>query len=94
MTDAAWDADWECRHGRIPFDPCPSPDGCWPHPFPCSCFPAERGEPMKLVPAEPKGSLCACGCGLPTKLSDRTRRGVRKGEPLRYLHGHNMRKAA
>lgn len=35
--------------------------------------------------------LCACGCGSPTRLSDRTdpRRGVVRGFPLRFITGHN-----
>lgn len=35
---------------------------------------------------------CECGCGQETPLADRTRRGHRKGEPLRFVHGHNRRK--
>jgi HNH endonuclease len=37
--------------------------------------------------------LCECGCGLPTKIADRTRgsRGWVKGEPHRFLHGHNAK---
>lgn len=33
---------------------------------------------------------CLCGCGRPTKLAPRTdtRKGWRKGEPLRYSYGH------
>lgn len=39
----------------------------------------------------PPLSLCECGCGQETKLSDRTwaKYGMRKGEPLRFLKGHN-----
>ena len=35
--------------------------------------------------------LCECGCGLPTKMSDRTwaKYGMVKGRPLRFLKGHN-----
>jgi len=38
--------------------------------------------------------LCECGCGEPVRMSDRTnaRRGLVKGEPLRYVSGHNRRK--
>lgn len=34
--------------------------------------------------------LCECGCGQPTKLSDRTRirDGITKGQPLRFIAGH------
>lgn len=35
---------------------------------------------------------CGCGCGERTPLADRTRNGVRRGEPLRYVHGHNARR--
>lgn len=36
-------------------------------------------------------NLCQCGCGQETKLSDRTwaKYGMRKGEPLRFVKGHN-----
>jgi hypothetical protein len=36
---------------------------------------------------------CWCGCGASTPLADRTsrNRGRVKGEPIRYLHGHNRR---
>ena len=38
-------------------------------------------------------SVCECGCGEPTSLASHTntKRGVRRGEPLRYVHGHNRR---
>lgn len=32
--------------------------------------------------------LCECGCGQPTPLATKTRRGNVKGQPTRYLHGH------
>lgn len=37
--------------------------------------------------------LCECGCGLPTPIASRTRssRGQVKGEPLRFINGHNSR---
>lgn len=35
--------------------------------------------------------LCQCGCGQPTPLATRTRRGVRRGEPMRFLPTHNRR---
>jgi|SRR3990172_3180141 len=39
-------------------------------------------------------NVCACGCGQTTPLASRNnkRRGWVKGEPLRYIHGHNGRK--
>jgi hypothetical protein len=38
--------------------------------------------------------LCACGCGRPTTLASITRSkdGITKGQPLRYLHGHSGRR--
>lgn len=35
--------------------------------------------------------LCECGCGQPTKLASKTskQRGWVKGEPLRFINGHN-----
>jgi hypothetical protein len=33
--------------------------------------------------------LCECGCELPTAVTTRTRKGVPKGTPHRYIHGHN-----
>lgn len=40
--------------------------------------------------------LCECGCGNRTIPAPRTvsSRGIVKGEPLRFLHGHNRRKSA
>jgi hypothetical protein len=37
-------------------------------------------------------TLCECGCGHPTLPATMTRaaRGIKKGEPLRFLHGHNI----
>lgn len=36
-------------------------------------------------------SLCECGCGQETKLASKTdkSRGWRKGQPLRFINGHN-----
>lgn len=38
--------------------------------------------------------LCQCGCGQKTKISTVTHiaRGKIKGEPFRYIHGHNTKK--
>lgn len=38
---------------------------------------------------------CQCGCGQKTKIAPETNRryGYVKGEPLRYIHGHNSRGA-
>ena len=37
--------------------------------------------------------LCECGCGQPTGFAPATvkKRGVVKGQPLRFIHGHNTR---
>jgi 5-methylcytosine-specific restriction endonuclease McrA len=39
---------------------------------------------------------CQCGCGEKTPLSPKTnhKRGLVKGEPIAYIHGHNRRKYA
>jgi hypothetical protein len=76
----AWDADLECRHGRVPFDPSP----------PCHCFPVEEPgyeppvavvTPLPVKPV-PLGGPCACGCG----------EVVRAGRT--WVSGHNWRKQA
>jgi len=38
---------------------------------------------------------CQCGCGQKTKIAkeDRKRRGWVKGEPIKFIHGHNARLA-
>ena len=43
----------------------------------------------------PAPGWCQCGCGGRTKLAPYTnaKRGWVKGEPLRFIHGHNKRKA-
>lgn len=45
------------------------------------------------VKSEHTPKLCECGCGEPTRISEKTRtnRGWVKGEPLRFINGHNMR---
>lgn len=37
--------------------------------------------------------LCECGCGEPTKVSmyTATTAGIKKGQPLRFINGHNAR---
>jgi hypothetical protein len=39
---------------------------------------------------------CHCGCGQKTVVAKNNKRdkGIRKGEPYRYIHGHNRRKSA
>lgn len=49
---------------------------------------ATRLRPPKYPPGEMR--LCACGCGKPTSISKFTRRGFKKGEYLKYIHGHNQ----
>jgi HNH endonuclease len=41
----------------------------------------------------PSDALCECGCGQPTRLAPRTysRRGWVKGQPVRFVSGHNSR---
>jgi len=48
------------------------------------CF--EKGKTMHI-------KFCECGCGEPTPIAFRTRssRGQVKGEPLRFINGHNAR---
>jgi hypothetical protein len=36
--------------------------------------------------------LCMCGCGRGTNPSPTSRRGYKKGEPLRFIKGHSSRK--
>lgn len=36
--------------------------------------------------------LCMCGCGQKTPLSPASRRGYKRGEPLRFIKGHSSRK--
>lgn len=38
-------------------------------------------------------TLCECGCGKPAPISkvNRSERGQRKGEPVRFINGHNSR---
>jgi len=33
--------------------------------------------------------LCECGCGQPAPIATRNRRGYTKGQPLRFISGHN-----
>ena len=37
--------------------------------------------------------LCECGCGQPTKIAANTdtKRGIRKGDALRFITGHNSK---
>jgi hypothetical protein len=32
--------------------------------------------------------LCQCGCGSPTPIAKRSERGYKRGEPLRFIKGH------
>lgn len=46
-------------------------------------------------PASPAPGLCFCGCGRPTPLAAKTRTaaGLTKGQPVRFLPGHNPRRS-
>jgi hypothetical protein len=35
---------------------------------------------------------CQCGCGQKTNIAKKSSRGVKKGQPCRFLHGHNPQK--
>jgi intein/homing endonuclease len=39
-------------------------------------------------PQTDERGLCQCGCGTPTALATRTSRGARRGEPFRWVRGH------
>lgn len=43
----------------------------------------------------PSSKLCECGCGNITPLAPKTvtARGIVKGQPLKFIHGHNRRKS-
>lgn len=45
-----------------------------------------------MIPVEPSG-YCRCGCGILTKVAAKTIKslGHRKGVPVRYVSGHNLR---
>jgi hypothetical protein len=43
------------------------------------------------MPEQPNVKLCECGCGRPTPIALRKRRGYMKGEPMRFVHGHASR---
>lgn len=45
------------------------------------------------MPTDAVPTLCQCGCGQPAKLAPKTvtKRGIIRGQPLRYLHGHHGR---
>lgn len=47
----AGDVASECEHERLPGDPCPSPDGAWPHPHPCTCWGEDRARTPDLLAA-------------------------------------------
>ena len=47
-------------------------------------------------PRKAEAGYCACGCGRKTSVAEVTSRrdGTVKGKPLRYIRGHNPKKAA
>jgi hypothetical protein len=52
--------------------------------------------PNNTIEGPNPSGLCLCGCGQPTNLAPKTSaaQGYVKGQPLRYLLGHNRRKTA
>lgn len=77
------DDDWVIRYG--------SHDGA-------GILPSDSYEMMGLkgkhiAPIRGNG-FCECGCGQKTRIADKTvkRNGWIKGQPLRFIHGHNRRK--
>jgi hypothetical protein len=50
-------------------------------------------EPHFTLTADPLVKLCECGCGKPTLLArqDDTKRGLKKGQPQRFIRGHGHR---
>jgi hypothetical protein len=49
-----------------------------------------------MKPSQNTTGLCMCGCGLPAAASAKTdsRRGLIKGQPVRFLPGHHSRRNA
>jgi hypothetical protein len=49
------------------------------------------GRPRSTPASRTEAKLCECGCGQPAPVATRNRydRGQRKGEPLRFVSGHN-----
>lgn len=56
---------------------------------------AQRSRPLSTDDSIPFG-YCHCGCGVKTTVprTNNVSVGYAKGAPMRYLHGHNMRKSA
>lgn len=46
----ATDVANECSHERLTGDPCPSPDGVWPHSHPCACWGERNGRLPSRTP--------------------------------------------
>ncbi len=57
------------------------------------CEKSRRSASVAVAPAVNASGRCLCGCGLTTPLAERTvtRRGWVKGEPTRYIPGHQAR---
>lgn len=55
--------------------------------------PTDLAAAAELLDASPEGVLCACGCGLPTRIAPKNCKtyGWVKGAPLRFVKGHNQR---
>jgi hypothetical protein len=49
---------------------------------------------IRDILSEPEPKLCECGCGQPAPIAKGTSRrdGAVKGQPLRFVHGHNGRR--
>jgi hypothetical protein len=50
-------------------------------------------EPHFTLTGDPPVKLCECGCGKPAPLSRQgdTKRGLKKGQPQRFIRGHSSR---
>ena len=46
-----------------------------------------------MTQSNEQGGFCFCGCGQRTKLATNTntQRGYVKGQPMKYVYGHNAR---
>lgn len=60
--------------------------------FPCHLVNFLKGSFLKGKAMSPT-KFCECGCGTPTQIATKTttKRNQKKGEPLRFISGHNTR---